>query len=202
MKHCPLYNQHKFTVECNTKPCFSHCHHNQLNTNTNTNHENETLPIQKPDSDSSCGQFIHNINHEIQHIVHHYDNIFLNNDNEKPEIQRFNKIVFPTYDEAYQHIVNVKLLPGQQYIVYYKNRDSEFNGYSSILAIGNINVSAGNILYMDKSYVDSLKKQEESFNEQSWQYILSNSIENLKAKVEELQAQLNEIQNNNTIVEP
>lgn len=68
-------------------------------------------------------------------------------------------MVFATYEDAYQHIINVPLLPGQQYVVYYKNASSEFNGYSSILAIGNINVSAGNIIYMDKSYVDSIKNE-------------------------------------------
>lgn len=154
MKKCPLYNQHKFTIDCKLKPCFSHCHHNH----EYPKHEEyipEILPIQKPE----CNVFP-TIIHDYHHVIHHYDDcIRINPGCEKPEIQKYNKMVFATYEDAYQHIINVPLLPGQQYVVYYKNTSSEFNGYSSILAIGNINVSAGNIIYMDKSYIDSIKNE-------------------------------------------
>ena len=190
MKKCPLYNQHKFTIDCKLKPCFSHCHHNH----EHPKHEEyipEILPIQKPE----CNIFP-TITHDYHHVIHHYDDcIHINPGCEKPEIQKYNKMAFTTYEDAYQYIINVPLLPGQQYVVYYKNANSEFNGYSSILAIGNINVSAGNIIYMDKSYVDSIKADILTLTE-NYQ-LLQQSYNNLNDTVDLLKQKIENSENDN-----
>lgn len=186
MKSCPLYNQHKFTVQCSNKPCFQHCCHNHCHT-TVVKHEHEHIHHTECEHMKKC-DIPHDINVNISRT-------FSVDKSKLDTIHKYNKICFTNLDDAYESIKEASLKPGEEYIVYYRDKNS-ISGISSAMAVGNLNSEEEPIIYIDKNYVDNIIT---SFilNEQD----LLQKITTLENELKTIKEKIDKIEGNNTDIQ-